>query len=122
RSMHAVEEVYGYPFLLQRLEDFNHLAFGANHPHVAGSRLHRPAQNSHIIPMPSRNNDDVGRLIWIELVKRLFKIQGMYFASQREPFLRGIRGAIVSHDYIKARSRCCLTKTMGYVACTKNIK
>src|ERR1700745_2421245 len=87
RSMYAIEQVRGQSLFLQRLEYLNHFALGADHANVAGARLHRPAQDAHIVAMPAGDDHDVGSLVRVELLDGLVEIKGMHLASSGETIL-----------------------------------
>src|SRR6202162_6579808 len=95
----------GHTFVLQRLENFNHLALGPDHAHVACASLHRPAQKAHVVAMTSGYDDDIGSLIRFKLMNGFLKIQGMDFTCGGKAVWSGIRGAIVGDDEITPSGR-----------------
>src|SRR5258708_26510917 len=121
-SMDPVEQMCGYALFLQSLEDFNRLAFGPDHSDVTGAGLHRPTQNSHVIAMAAGDDDDIGRLVRIEFLRRLLEVKRVHFAGVGKAFLGGIRGAIICDDDIESCIRSYLAKVYRNVACTENIK
>ena len=50
----------GPPVHVTNFGNLNHLAFGPDHPHITRTGLYRPAQDPHVIPVPARDNHDVG--------------------------------------------------------------
>ena len=76
--------------VLQRLENCDHLALGADHAYIASPSVNRPAQYAHVVTMSSRNDDDIGSLVGFKLPHGLVKVQRMHFASGRKSFLGSV--------------------------------
>src|SRR5271165_2238943 len=110
RCVNTVEKMRRYTFLAQRLEDLHDLTFRTDHAHVAGARLHGPAQDAHIVAMAACDDHDVGRLVRVELLRSLIEIEGVNLAGGGEAFLGGVGGAVVSHHDVKSCARRSLTK------------
>src|SRR5258708_26637711 len=81
RSMHPVEKMRGNTFLLERLENLDDLALGADHANIAGTSLNGPPENAHIVSMTARNDDDIRRLVWIQMLHGPVEVLRIYFAS-----------------------------------------
>src|ERR1700689_1855274 len=112
----------GHAFPPQRLKDLNHLAPGADHADVAGASLHRPAQDAHVVTMPSSNDDNIGSLVRIKFLNSLIKIQSIHFTGRWEPLFGSVGGAIIRDNDLEARISRNLTKIDCNMACTENIK
>src|SRR5256885_11259011 len=80
-GMYTVKPMGGNAFLLQRLENLDDLALRSDHPDIARPCLDRPAQDAHIVTVPTGNDDDIGRFIGIELLRGVVEIEGVDFAS-----------------------------------------
>src|SRR5580704_1502271 len=120
--VNPVKQMRRHAFLLQRLEDLDHLALGADHADIAGASLHRPAQHAHVVAVTASDNNDVGGLVRLERAGGFVEVERMHFASRRKAFLSGVGGSIVGNDEVKARISGNLAKVYRYMTCTKNIK
>ena len=120
--VHALEQMRGHAFLLQRLKNLDHLALRSDHADVAGASLHRPAQDAHVVAVAAGDDDDAGSLVRIELLDSFIEIERMNFASGRKAFFRGVGGAVVRDDEVKPCISGDLTKVYRNVTCTEYIK
>jgi len=107
---------------LQSLENFDDFALGPDHADVARASFRGPAQDTHIVTVAARDDDEVGGFVRIELLHRLVEIERMHFNGQRENVLGGVGGAVVSHDDVEACIAGNLAKVYSDMACTENIK
>ena len=86
-GVNAVEKMRGHAFFLQSLENLDHFALGADHADIAGARLHGPAEDAHVVAVAAGDDDDVGGLVGIELLRGLVEIERVHFACGGEAFL-----------------------------------
>src|SRR5215472_14479591 len=122
RSVDAIKQMSGSPLSLQCLENLNDLSLRADHPDVFGTSLHGPAQDVHIVSMTTRDDYDVGGFSRVELLHRLVEVERVDFARRSEALLRRVRGAIIGHNHIEARTSRSLANIKCHVTCAKNIK
>ena len=112
----------GQTFLLQLLEDGDGLPLRPNHAYVARRSLHCPAQHSHIVAVPARDDHDIRRLAGRELRRSLVEIFGDHLPRLGKAFAVGVGFAIVDHRDVESGDACNLVEACGYVAGAKNIE
>src|SRR3981081_1767599 len=106
---------------LQLFEDGDRLPLRPDHPDIARRSLHRPAQHSHIVAVPARDDHDVRRLAGSEVRCRLLEIFGDYLLRLGEAFAVRVCLAIIDPRDIEAGNSRNLVKACGYVTCAENI-
>src|ERR1051326_874947 len=89
RGVNTIKKMRGQPLFLKRLEYLNYLALGPDHPDIPRPCLHRPAQQSHVVVMTARDDDDVGRFGRIKLPGGFIEIESVHFARAGEALLGG---------------------------------
>src|ERR1700674_2849553 len=107
---------------LQLFEDRDRLPLRPNHPDITRWSLHRPAQHSHIVAVPARDDYDVRRLAGRELRRGLIEIFGDHLLRLGEAFAVRVGLAIIDHRDVESGNAGNLVKTCGYVTCAENIK
>src|SRR5262249_48921329 len=67
RRVHAIEQMSRQALRLQCLKDLDHLSSRTYHADVLSPGLNGPAQYSHVVMVTARHDDNIGRLVGIEL-------------------------------------------------------
>src|ERR1700736_6782408 len=122
RSMHAVEKMSRDTVLLERLENLDDLALGADHADIARTSLNRPAEYAHVVSVATGHDDDVRRLVGIQMLHGLIEVFCIDRPSGWEAFLGGEGAPVIGDNNVEACMGSRLGKIDGDMARAENIK
>jgi|ERR1700722_5531889 len=98
-GVYVLEQVLRNSFLSQCLENLDYLALRSIMP-TSRRCLDRPAQDAHVITMPSRHDHNIRRLTRIERLHRFIEIQSG-LAGGREAILRRIGSTVIRDNHVE---------------------
>ena len=86
RGVNPVEKMGWQAFLSETLENFDDFALGPDHADIARASFEGPAQDTHIVAVAARDDDEVGGFVRVELLHRLVEIERMHFTGSGKTF------------------------------------
>src|SRR5579871_5852520 len=118
----AFEEAGGETLFLQLAGDGDGLALGPDHADISGLRLHRPAEDAHIVAVAARDDDDVGGFVGREPAHGLVEVFGNHLTGFGETLPVGVGVTVVNDDGVEARHFGSSIEVCGHMAGAKYIK